>query len=232
MSVTPFSPSIGKQRLLTFLSNEEVDLLLFHDGNQSGHVSKPVESVDTSNDTVSFDGNIAASIGNYGFLQTGDTFSISGSTGNNGTYTVSSLTYDYEKEFTIVGVSENISNPTPDGSGDFGNTSRGDNLQKNDRLTDITTEPSDGGYTRITEPLELYDGTDGWRVQLKNDVFFDNLDNTTGIVDAIAVVNTWEAIGDSSPTDHILFTTLLEEGYNLDKIKTIAVPKETVSFRP
>jgi len=69
-----------------------------------------ITAVDTSNDWLAVSGDQSAAV------DTGDEFTVSGSTGNDGTYTVSSLTYDSENDQTEIHVSESVDDSTADGS--------------------------------------------------------------------------------------------------------------------
>lgn len=69
-----------------------------------------ITAVDTSNDWLAVSGD------QTGAVDTGDEFTVSGSTGNDGTYTVSSLTYDSENDRTEIHVSESVDDSTADGS--------------------------------------------------------------------------------------------------------------------
>lgn len=69
-----------------------------------------VAGVDTTADTFTFSGDVTAD-----FPQ-GTRFEISGSTGNDGSYTVSSTSYDSTADTTTVSVYESIGDGTADGS--------------------------------------------------------------------------------------------------------------------
>jgi len=249
MAVTPGLPKIGEQTFVDFLDGETVDILLFHDGNQSGHVEKPIQDVNTTDDIVKINDNIISNSatgsntnqtqgprgfesGDFGFLTDGQAFNIAGSTGNDGLYTVNDIQFNFQTQNTLIYVNEDIADGTPDGSAQFGNSNnsgRGDNLRDGDRLSDITTEPSDGGYTRATgQTIEKFDDGTDWFIRTASDTVFDSLDDTTGRVDAVAVLYNWQASGDSSPQDHILFTSLLDQLYLLDQTDRHIVDANTI----
>lgn len=232
MAVTPGVPKIGEQAYQDFLDGASVDIMLFHDGNQSGNVEKPIQEVDTTNDVIEVNDNIRFDAPRGGFLTISEAFSISGSTGNDGDYTVSSMTYNFETERTEIGVNESIGDATADGTADFGDTNlsgRGDNLRDSNRLSDITTEPSDGGYTRATnQTIEKFDDGKDWFIRTANDTVFDNLNDTTGRVDAVAVLYNWQANGDGSAQDHILFTAFLDQLYLLEQTDKHTVDANTI----
>lgn len=251
MAVTPGLPKIGEQRFQDYVAQQDVDILLFHDGNQSGHVEKPIQGVNTSSDIVKVNDNIIEAgatgsnvnqtqgprgfeSGDYGFLTDGQAFDIAGSTGNDGAYTVSDMQYNFQTDETLIYVNETIGDSTPDGSAQFGNTNRsgrGDNLRDGDRLADITTEPNDGGYTRATaQPIEIWDDGTDWFIRTVNDTVFDSLNDTTGRVDAVAVLDNWQAQGDGSAQDHLLFTSFLDQLYLLDQTDKHTVDANTIQL--
>lgn len=236
MAVTPGLPRIGEQRVADYLAQVSVDIMLFHDGNQSGHVEKPVQAVDTANDVIEVNDNINDVTGDFGFLTSGQAFEITGSTGNDGSYVVGSLNFNFETERTEISVDtgkgDSVTDSTPDGSAVFGNANRsgrGDNLRDSDRLADITTEPSDGGYTRATnQSLEIAEINGDWFIRTTNDTVFDNLDATTGRVDAAAVIDNWQAQNDGSATDHLLFVTHLDQLYLLNQTTRHTINQNTL----
>lgn len=249
MAFTPGLPAIGEQRYQDYVAQEDVDIILFHDGNQSGHVEKPVQEVNTDDNIVKVNDNIISNSatgsntnqtqgprgfdsGEYGFLTDGQAFEIAGSTGNDGLYTVSSMQYNFQTDNTLIYVNEDITDSTADGTAQFGDTNqsgRGDNLRDGDDLADITTEPDDGGYTRATDqPIETYKEDGDWFIRTSTDTVFDNLDQTTGRVDAVAVIDNWQAQGEDSPNDHIFFTAFLDQLYLLDQTTRHTVNKNTI----
>lgn len=249
MAVTPGLPKIGEQRFADYVAQQDVDIMLFHDGNQSGHVEKPIQEINTTEGIIKVNDNIISpsatgsntnqtrgprgfESGIYGFLTDGQAFNISGSTGNDGLYTVDDMQYNFQSQNTLIYVNETVSDPTPDGTalfGDANQSGRGDNLRDSDRLTDITTEPDDGGYTRATaQPIEIFDDGDDWFIRTSTDTVFDNLNATTGRVDAVAVLDNWQAEGEGSPNDHLLFTAFLDQLYLLDQTDKHTVDANTI----
>jgi hypothetical protein len=255
MAVTPGLPQIGEQRFADYVVQQDVDIMLFHDGNQSGHVEKPIQEVNTTDDIVKVNDNIISDgatgsntnqtqgprgfeSGNFGFLTDGQAFDISGSTGNDGAYTVKDMQFNFQTQNTLIYVNESITDSTGDGNAVFGNdnrSGRGDNLRDNDRLSDITTEPNDGGYTRaVNQSIEIFDDGKDWFVRTANDTVFDNLNDTSGRVDAVAVIDNWQALGgtdysdDASAQDHILFTAFLDQLYLLDQTDKHTVDANTI----
>lgn len=249
MAFTPGLPKIGEQRYQDYVAQQNVDVMLFHDGNQSGHVEKPIQDVNTSTDIVKVSNNIISDgatgsnvnqtqgprgfeSGKFGFLTDGQAFDITGSSGNDGSYTVNDMQYNFQTDNTLIYVNEDITDSTADGDAVFGNANRsgrGDNLQDGERLGDITTEPNDGGYSRATaQSIEIWDDGSDWFIRTVNDTVFDNLNDTTGRVDAVAVIDNWQAQGDGSANDHLLFTSFLDQMYLLNQTDKHTVDKNTI----
>ncbi len=249
MAFTPGLPAIGEQRYQDYVAQQDVDIMLFHDGNQSGHVEKPVQEVNTTDNIVKVNDNIISNSatgsntnqtqgprgfdsGEFGFLTDGQAFNITGSTGNDGLYTVNDMQFNFQTQNTLIYVNEEITDATPDGTAQFGNSNqsgRGDNLRDDEDITNITTEPNDGGYTRATaQPIEIYQEGGDWFIRTSTDTVFDNLDQTTGRVDAVAVIDNWQAQGEGSSNDHILFTAFLDQLYLLDQTDRHTVDANTI----
>lgn len=72
--------------------------------------SRPVTAVDTTADTVTVSGDVT------GLVSAGDIVTIDGSTGNDGDYTIDSLSYDSSNDETTITVKESIGDSTADGS--------------------------------------------------------------------------------------------------------------------
>jgi len=68
-----------------------------------------VVGVDTSSDTITVGGDAAS------LLATGDIFTVTGSTGNDGEYTVDSTSYDSTNDETTITVKESVGDGTADG---------------------------------------------------------------------------------------------------------------------
>lgn len=68
-----------------------------------------VTGVDTSGDTITVGGDAAS------LLATGDIFTVTGSTGNDGEYTVDSTSYDSTNDETTITVKESVGDGTADG---------------------------------------------------------------------------------------------------------------------
>jgi|APHM01.1.fsa_nt_gi hypothetical protein len=237
------APNIGEERIVDYFDGRTLTIGLFHDGNQSGHVEKRIRAVDTGTDTIEVTLDIGDTTGEYGFLVNGQAFDIADSTGNDGAYTVSSFTYNYNTERTEITVNESIDDPTADGEAQFGDTNqtgRGDDLQDNEDIVDITTEPNDGGYARQTGQTfeKYYDSVnEEWRIRTQNATNFQNLDTTTGRVDAVFILDNWTATNngntsvgspDGGATDHLLGVAYLPQLYLIDQTTRIEVNANTI----
>jgi len=230
-------PLIGSAQVALSFQGSSYTIGLFHDGNQSGHVEKQIRGVDKSINTIQVSLNVIKSEGDYGFLSVGDTFDIANSTGNDGTYTVKALTSTFNEQRTNIQVEENIGSDTVDGTALFGNTNssgRGDNFLETNDLSDISTEPSTGGYQRQQNvgfgPV-FVDSKLEWQVNSTQQVTFNNLADTKGRVDALFAIDTWQAPDDSSPSKHVFFTSYLDRAYRLDDITRLQIPEGTISTR-
>jgi uncharacterized protein (TIGR02217 family) len=74
------------------------------------HTSYSIQAVDTGNNVVELTGDLT------GTMSAGDSFEISGSTGNDGVYTISALTYDSGNNRTEITTSKSIDDSTADGN--------------------------------------------------------------------------------------------------------------------
>ena len=78
-----------------------------------------IVDVDTGNDWIAVDGD------KTGDITDGDSLEITGSTGNDGVYTIDSTTYDAGDDHTEITVTEGISDATVDGSVKYGQPNDG-----------------------------------------------------------------------------------------------------------
>ena len=98
-----------------------------------------------------------------------------------------------------------------------------------DPSTDVTTEPSDGNYTRKTLTIDGSAGGDGlisvsqsggaWRAEVPTLTW--DVDGTTGTVDAYAVVMLVALDGDGAPANHIITGGALSDSRVLDPLPAI-----------
>src|SRR6056297_3168241 len=96
-----------------------------------------------------------------------------------------------------------------------------DNLVDSSDVSDITTEPSDGNYTRQTGiTFSSADENGDWTLTNDSQVSFDVTD-TTGDVDSYFIVVNFDSddAGDSgTPADHLLATGSLSQSYALNNL--------------
>jgi len=98
-----------------------------------------------------------------------------------------------------------------------------------DDVADITTEPSDGNYTRQSnEAVSASDIGGNWGIDNDNTVTFD-VTNTTGTVDSYFFVANFQAqdTGDGSATDHLVLTGSLSQSYDLSNVDQLEISAGT-----
>lgn len=99
-------------------------------------------------------------------------------------------------------------------------------------LADITTEPSDGNYSRQSANLSASDNSAGdWKVDNDSQLSFD-VTGTTGTVDSYFIVVNFQAddTSDSAANDHLVVTGALSQSRDLSQIDTLDLPAGTVGF--
>jgi hypothetical protein len=104
-----------------------------------------------------------------------------------------------------------------------------DSIGDSDDVGAITTEPSDGNYTRQTgETLSAADISGDWGVDNDNTVSFD-VTNTTGTVDSYFFVANFQAddTGDGSANDHLVVTGSLSQSYDLSNVDQLDISSGT-----
>ena len=99
-----------------------------------------------------------------------------------------------------------------------------DSLVDSSDVADITTEPSDGNYTRQTGiTFSSADENGDWTLTNDSQVSFDVTD-TTGDVDSYFIVVNFDSddAGDvGTPADHLLATGSLSQSYALNNLDTL-----------
>lgn len=104
-----------------------------------------------------------------------------------------------------------------------------DSITDSEDLADITTEPSDGNYTRQTgEALSASDISGDWGVDNDSQISFD-VTNTTGTVDSYFFVANFTAVdtSDGGDTDHLVLTGSLSQSYDLSNVDTLDISAGT-----
>lgn len=104
-----------------------------------------------------------------------------------------------------------------------------DGIGDADDLSAITTEPSDGNYTRQTGvSISASDISGDWGVDNDTVVSFD-VSGTSGDVDSYFFVANFQAsdTGDSSSQDHLILTGSLSQSYALSNVDTLEISADT-----
>lgn len=104
-----------------------------------------------------------------------------------------------------------------------------DSISDTDDVADITTEPSDGNYTRQSGiDVSASDISGDWGIDNDGTVTFD-VSGTTGDVDSYFFVVNFQAndTGDSSATDHLVVTGSLSQSYALSNLDTLEISAGT-----
>jgi len=106
-----------------------------------------------------------------------------------------------------------------------------DSVADADDIADLTSEPSDGNYSRQSMTAEVVDSGGDWQVQNTSQLTFD-VTNTTGTVDSYGIVANFQATdtGDGSATDHLICTGALSQSRDLSQIDTLNISAGTVGF--
>ena len=104
-----------------------------------------------------------------------------------------------------------------------------DSISDTDDIGSITTEPSDGNYSRAAgEALSASDISGDWGVDNDGTITFDVTD-TTGTVDSYFFVANFQAsdTGDGSSQDHLVLTGSLSQSYELSNLDTLEISAGT-----
>jgi len=104
-----------------------------------------------------------------------------------------------------------------------------DAISDGDDLGALSSEPSNGNYTRQTsESVSASDIGGDWGVDNDTVITFD-VTNTTGTVDSYFFVANFQAddTGDSSATDHLILTGSLSQSYELSNLDTLEISAGT-----
>lgn len=100
-----------------------------------------------------------------------------------------------------------------------------DSITDTEDLADITTEPSDGNYSRQTGvAMSAADLSGDWGFDNDSQVSFD-VSGTTGSVDSWFMVANFQAVdtGDGGATDHLILTGSLSQSYDLSNVDTLNI---------
>lgn len=104
-----------------------------------------------------------------------------------------------------------------------------DSISDTDDISSISTEPSDGNYSRVSSvALSASDISGDWGVDNDSQISF-NVSGTTGTVDSYFFVANFQAndTGDGSSTDHLVLTGSLSQSYDLSNVDTLDISAGT-----
>lgn len=106
-----------------------------------------------------------------------------------------------------------------------------DTITDTDDLAQVTTEPSDGNYTRQSATLTLTDDGD-WAAVTSAQTSFD-VTSTTGNVDSYFVVANFQATdtGDGTANDHLIGTGALSQSRDLSQIDTLNISAGNIGVK-
>lgn len=110
-----------------------------------------------------------------------------------------------------------------------GSNGTGDAISDTNTLSSITTEPSDGNYSRQTENFAAADISGNWGVWTDSDTVFD-MTNTTGTIDSWFVEYNWSSDEAGSTSDHLLCTGALSQNYDLSNLTQLTVSANGVGW--
>jgi len=103
----------------------------------------------------------------------------------------------------------------------------GDNLSDSDDISAITTEPTSGNYTRQTFSLDSTEFTvtknANGNYQYTKDSFDWDVGGTTESVDSWFAIINFNGDGDSTATDHLVFSGSLDQTRDLSNSDTLTV---------
>jgi hypothetical protein len=104
-----------------------------------------------------------------------------------------------------------------------------DSIADSDDIGAITSEPSDGNYSRQTGiSVSASDISGNWGIDNDSQISFD-VTNTTGTVDSYFFVFNFQAddTGDGSAQDHLVLTGSLSQSYDLSNVDTLDISAGT-----
>lgn len=103
-----------------------------------------------------------------------------------------------------------------------------DDIADSDDIGAISTEPSDGNYSRQSVNISASDISGNWGVDNDSQVSFD-VTNTSGDVDSYFFAYSFQAqdTGDSSPQTHLVATGSLSQSYALSNLDTLDISSGT-----
>lgn len=118
----------------------------------------------------------------------------------------------------------NLDNETPD-VGLYDDSV--DDIQDPDNVADITTEPSDGNYSRIAGISVTVQNIDGdYGIANDNDIEID-VSGTSGDVDSYFFLAEFDSEEAGGSDDHLVITGALSQSYALDNLDTLTISAGT-----
>ena len=102
-----------------------------------------------------------------------------------------------------------------------------DDIQDPDNVEDITTEPSDGDYSRIAGISVTVQNIDGdYGIANDNDIEID-VSGTSGDVDSYFFLAEFDSEEAGGSDDHLVITGALSQSYALDNLDTLTISAGT-----
>lgn len=104
-----------------------------------------------------------------------------------------------------------------------------DGIGDSDDVSSITTEPTDGSYSRQTGvAVSASDISTNWGIDNDNTISFD-VSGTTGTVDSYFFVANFQAsdTSDSTAQDHLVLTGTLSQSYDLGNVDSLDISAGT-----
>lgn len=106
-----------------------------------------------------------------------------------------------------------------------------DSIGDTDDVDDITSEPSDGNYSRQSMTGTLTDTDGDWQIENDGELTFDVTD-TTGTVDSYFIIANFQAddTSDTEDEDHLVATGALSQSRDLSQIDTLTISAGSVGW--
>lgn len=105
-----------------------------------------------------------------------------------------------------------------------------DAISDTDNLSAISTEPSDGNYTRQGQSFSAADLSGDWGADTDNDAVFD-MTNTTGTVDSWFAEVNFSSDDTGTTADHLLCTGALSQSYDLSNLSQLTISAGGVGWK-
>jgi len=181
--------SVGRQVNYAFSKggDYDVELRIYPNGGSGGEIIESsstgnffehriftsITAVDTANNVFSVSGDETS------IFSSGDTIVVSKSTGNDGSYTVSSPSYDSASNETDITVQEDVTDSTADGgiaSDDYSSSQ----VRDGDKIVVTDSDGNDGEYTVLSTSVNSNGNTE---VEVVEDVDYSYTGSSTGQIE-------------------------------------------------